>query len=105
MARYSGHLYPDERTQLQNVLHSYADVFATNEFDLGFFTAIEHSIDTRDSRLIKQRRTPACYADEEEKHLDKMLSAAVIELSTFEGALAPVLVRKKDGTLRLVYKL
>jgi hypothetical protein len=87
---------------MREVLHSYADVFATNEFDLGNFTALEHGIDTGDSRPVKQRlwRTPASYADEEEKHLKKMLDAGVIEPSTSEWASAPVLVRKKDGTLR-----
>lgn len=83
------------------MLQSYAHVFAKNEFDLGSFTAIKHSIDTGDSRPLKQRlrRTPACFADEEEKHLNKLLGADVIEPSVSEWASAPVLVRKKDGTL------
>lgn len=102
LARSSEHLSSEERDLLQAVLHSYSDVFATNEFDLGNFTTIEHSIDTGDSRPIKQRlrRTPVCYVDEEEKHLNKLLGAGVIEPSTSEWASAPVLVRKKDGTLR-----
>lgn len=101
LARSEEYLSQTERTLLQNVLQSYADVFAKNEFDLGSFTAIEHSIDTGDSRPIKQRlrRTPACFADEEEKHLNKLLGADVIEPSVSEWASAPVLVRKKDGTL------
>lgn len=83
LARSEEYLSQTERTLLQNVLQSYADVFAKNEFDLGSFTAIEHSIDTGDSRPIKQRlrRTPACFADEEEKHLNKLLGADVIEPS------------------------
>lgn len=101
LARSEEYLSQTERTLLQNVLQSYADVFAKNEFDLESFTAIEHSIDTGDSRPIKQRlrRTPACFADEEEKHLNKLLGADVIEPSVYEWASAPVLVRKKDGTL------
>lgn len=101
LARSEEYLSQTERTLLQNVLQSYADVFAKNEFDLGSFTAIKHSIDTGDSRPLKQRlrRTPACFADDEEKHLKKLLGAAVIEPSVSEWASAPVLVRKKDGTL------
>lgn len=93
---------PQEKVLLKDVLPSYSDVFAKNKFDLGNFTAIEHNIDTRDAAPIKQRlrRTPACYVGEEEKHLNKLLDAGVIEPSISEWASAPVLVRKKDGTLR-----
>lgn len=96
------HLSSQEKVLLQDVLLSYSDVFAQNEFDLGNFTAIEHNIDTGDAAPIKQRllRTPACYVGEEEKHLNKLLDAGVIEPSISEWASAPVLVRKKDGTLR-----
>lgn len=94
LARSSEHLSSEERDLLQTVLHSYSDVFATNEFDLENFTTIEHSIDTGDSRPIKQRlrRTPVCYVDEEEQHLNKLLGAGVIEPSTSEWISAPVLV-------------
>lgn len=96
------HLSSQEKVLLQDVLLSYSDVFAQNEFDLGNFTAIEHNIDTGDAAPIKQRlrRTPACYVGEEEKHLNKLLDAGVIEPSISEWASGPVLVRKKDGTLR-----
>lgn len=102
MARSEEYLSSTEKTRLQDVLSSYVDVFAKDEFDLGSVTSIEQSIDTGKSRPIKQhlRRTPACFADEEEKHLNKLLGADVIESSTSEWASAPVLVRKKDGTSR-----
>lgn len=81
-----------EKVLLQDVLLSYSDVFAQNEFDLGNFTAIEHNIDTGDAAPIKQRlrRTPACYVGEEEKHLYKLLDAGVIEPSISDWASAPV---------------
>ncbi len=58
-------------------------MFAKNEFDLGSFTSLEHDIDTENARPVKQimRRTPACFAGEEEAHLKKMLDAGVIEES------------------------
>ena len=46
------------------------------------------------------RRTPAGFASEEEAHLEKMLKAGVIQPSISEWASAPVLVRKRDGTVR-----
>lgn len=91
------HLSPQEKVLLQDVLLSYSDVFAKNEFDRGNFTATEHNIEPGDAAPIKQRlhRTPVSYVDEEEKHLNKLLNAAVIEPLISEWASAPVLVRKK----------
>ena len=64
----------------------FQDVFAKTEFDLCHLNEIEHSTDTGQSRPIKQRmrRTPACFASEEEAHLKKMLEAGVIQESTSE---------------------
>ena len=80
----------------------YQDVFARDDFDLGNFTAIEHSIDTGDARPVEQRmrRTPVCFVDEEKANLEKMLKAKVVEPLTSEWASAPVLIRKRDGQIR-----
>ena len=71
-------------------------------YDLGTFKEIEHKIDTRDAKPIKQRRrrTTVQFASEEENELTKMLEAGVIQPSISEWASAPVLVRKRDGTVR-----
>ena len=92
----------DQKGKLAKLLTSYQDVFASSEFDLGNFNEIEHSIDTGTARPIKQRmrRTPACFAAEEESHLQKMLDAGVIQESVSEWAAAPVLIRKADGNVR-----
>ena len=92
----------DQQGKLAKLLTSYQDVFASSEFDLGNFNEIEHSIDTGTARPIKQRmrRTPACFAAEEESHLQKMLDAGVIQESVSEWAAAPVLIRKADGNVR-----
>ncbi len=77
-------------------------MFAKDEFDLGDFTDITHGIDTSDARPIKQRmrRTPASFVPDEEAHLKKMLEAGVIQESNSAWASAPVLIRKRDGTVR-----
>ena len=64
-------LSDEESKKLSKLLRDYQDVFAKNEFDLGNFTAIEHGIDTGDAKPVKERmrRTPACFAGEEEAHL------------------------------------
>ena len=45
------------------------------------------------------RRTPLGYANEEQKHLEKLLKAGVIETSWSEWASPSVLVRKRDGSV------
>lgn len=47
------HLDSHQSEQLAKLLSNFADVFATNDFDLCIFTAIEHAIDTRDAKPVK----------------------------------------------------
>ncbi|KAK3792722.1 hypothetical protein RRG08_035199 [Elysia crispata] len=91
-----------ETIALKSLLLEYADVFAQSDFDLGAFDAIKHTIDTGDSAPIKQRmrRTPIHFREEEDGHLDKMIQAGVIRPSVSEWASPPVLVRKRDGSVR-----
>ncbi|XP_053392278.1 uncharacterized protein LOC128554962 [Mercenaria mercenaria] len=88
--------------KLAKLLCDYADVFAKEDFDLRNFTAIEHKIDTGDVLPIKHRmrRIPACFVGEEEAHLKKMLDAGVIQESISEWASSPVLIRKRDRSVR-----
>ena len=99
----SSTLTKDQQSKVANLLHEFVDVFALDDFDLGTFSHIEHEIDTGDARPIKQRirRTPMCFAHEEESHLKKMLDAGIIEPSISEWASAPVLVRKRAVVYRL----
>ena len=96
------HLNPEEQDELADLLIEFEDVFAKSEFDLGSFSDITHDIDTGSAKPVKQRmrRTPARFANEEEVHLEKMLKAGVIQPSVSEWSSAPVLVRKRDGTVR-----
>ena len=96
------HLNKQQQGELALLLSEFKDVFAQDEFDLGNFTAIEHVIETGDARPIRQgmRRTPVCFAGEEEAHLNKMLKAGVIQESNSDWASAPVLIRKRDGSVR-----
>jgi hypothetical protein len=84
------------------LLSEYSDVIAHDDLDLGNFTELEHAIDTGTAKPEKQRMqiTPACFVDEEEAHLQKMLDAGVVQPSISEWASAPVLIRKRDGGVR-----
>ena len=81
---------------------SYQNVFAKHDYDLGCYQGLKHKIDTGDAQPIKKRlrRTPMAFEKEEEEHIQKMLDLGVIRASKSEWAFPPVLVRKKDGTLR-----
>ena len=91
-----------EQTQLRKLLCEFEDVLAKREFDLGKFNAIQLGIDTGSNRPVKQRirRTPLGFAGEEEAQLKKMLGAGVIRPSVSEWASAPVLIRKRCGSVR-----
>ena len=97
-----GDLTEDQFEMLTGVICDFQDVFAKSSFDLGSFTGIEHVINTKDAGPIQQkmRRTPLKFAKEEENEIDKMLEAGVIQPSISDWASAPVLIRKRDGSVR-----
>lgn len=86
------HLSQHEQVRLAALLSEHEDVFARDQFDLGTFTKIEHGIQTEQAPPVKQhmRRTPACFVNEDEAHLKKLLDAGVIQESTSEWASSPV---------------
>ena len=102
LSNSKGDLNSDQQNKLRSLILEFKEVFAVDDFDLGHFTTIEHTIDTGEARPIKQRmrRTPTCFVHEEEAHLQQMLEAGIIEPSTSEWASAPVLIRKRDGKVR-----
>ena len=101
------HLSPAEGTSLAKLLIDYQDVFSKHDLDLGCLTAVKHRIDTQAEAPVRQRmrRTPLGFEKEEKEHLDKMLAAGAIRPSSSEWASAPVLVRKKDGSVRWLYRV
>jgi hypothetical protein len=79
----------NQKSEIKTLLSEYSDVFAQDDLDLANFTELEHAIDTGTAEPVKlrMRRTPACFVDEEEAHLQKMLDAGVIQPSISEWAL------------------
>lgn len=95
-------LTQEQKVKFKELLLKFQNVFAKTDFDLGNFTAIEHTIDTGDAKPVKlpMRRTPSCFVQEEENHLKKMIDAQVIRPSSSSWASCPVLIRKRDGSVR-----
>lgn len=87
---------------LKSLLIEYEDVFSKHDLDLGCLTEVKHKIDTKDAPPVKHRirRTPVGFQDVEQEYLTKLLKTGVIQESTSEWASAPVLVRKRDGSVR-----
>ena len=84
------------------LLGEFAETFAKDDLDLGCYKGLKHEIETGNSPPVKKRyrRTAAAFQSEEEAHLKKMLEIGVIQASTSDWSFPPVLVRKKDGSLR-----
>ena len=95
-------LNKEQQNLVEQLLMTHAGVFAEDDLDLGTFTAVKHVIDTGEASPIKHklRRKPLHFVKKEEEHLNKMLAAGVIQPSVSEWAAAPVLIRKRDGSVR-----
>ncbi|XP_063850972.1 uncharacterized protein LOC135094643 [Scylla paramamosain] len=89
--------------RLDGLIHEYGDVFAENEQDLGCATGVEHEIHLNSAvpiRLPYRHIPPPCIT-EVKAHVKGLLEQGVIEESVSPYAAPIVMVRKKDGSLRL----
>ena len=94
---------PDHsREDLRKILERYHTVFSKGEWDLGRTDIVTHSIDTADSRPVRQRmrRYPPMHLRAIDQHVDEMIRQGIIEPATSPWASNIVLAKKKDGTLR-----
>lgn len=94
---------PAEKQEALRIFTSYADVFARDGEDLGHTTTIQHSIPTSDDIPVSQRhrRIPPNHLMEVKQHLQELLDKGVIAPSQSSYASPIVLVRKKNGALRM----
>lgn len=92
-----------DRATIQNLFQKYTDVFSKSEYDLGFTDVVEHRIITEDNIPIKQpdRRVPPNQIPEVKKILDEWLKIGVIQESCSPYASQMVLVKKKNGSIRV----
>ena len=96
------HLTSEERSDLEDLIVSYADTFALDPSELCSSTCAEHVINTGDGPPIRQpaRRMPFALREEVDHLVHDMLSQQVIVPSASPWASPIVLVRKKDGGMR-----
>ena len=63
----------EQKRKIHNLFLDHQNVFAKDEFDIGQTNLVEHTIDTGDSRPVKQppRRMPLAFAGEDHKAIEK----------------------------------
>ena len=88
---------------MTDLLHRYEDVFSKGEFDVGCTRVIEHRIDTGPHRPVRQalRRHPVAYSNAIDEYVENLCEQDMIEPSKGPWCSNIVVVRKKDGRLRL----
>ena len=96
-------LSEEQRRAFFHLLITYADVFAMSKMDVGRTGKLKHSIFTGNATPVRQstRRIPVHRRDEVQKMLKDMLRDDIIEPSNSPWASPIVLVRKKDGSVRM----
>lgn len=89
--------------RLQELICQNADAFARNDDDLGYTDMARHSIRTVTDEPVRQqfRRIPPTQYQEVKDHIKDLLSRGIITESHSAWASPIVLVRKKDGSLRM----
>lgn len=90
-------LSPTEQASIIELLKKYEKLFQWSEYDIGITSKTEHSIDTGNTRPIKQAqyRLPQIAQDEIEKQIKSMLENKIIEESKSPWCSPILLVKKK----------
>lgn len=97
------HLPPEYRDAARSLLRKHVSVFSSHDQDLGCTNLISHDIPLLDDIPIRQRHRhiPPSEYEVVKDHINQLLEPQVIRESSSPYASPIVLVRKKDGTLRL----
>ena len=91
-----------DKRKLKNLLLEYQSSFSKSSQDMGLTDLAEHTIETGNTRPIKQapRRIPLAKMQEVDQEIKDMLDKGVIEESESPWSSPVVLVKKKDNSLR-----
>ena len=97
------HCIPEQQAKLDELLAKYKDMFVTDDDELGYTETVKHKIFTTDDIPVNQpfRRIPPGRYQEAKEHIQKLLSQGIIRESHSPYSSPIVLVRKKNGSLRM----
>ena len=92
-----------EQRQVRFLLQRFSSVFSAHEGDLGCTNLVSHDITLLDDVPVPQtyRRIPPSKYEAVKTHINQLLEAQVIRESSSPCASPIVLVRQKDGSLRM----
>ena len=101
--QYGEDLATADKQNLEQVLLSHSDVFALTDEELGETNLVTQHVDTGDARPVKTlpRWLPYVVRKELEEELNKLMQIGCVEPSSSPYASPLVLVRKKEGGLRV----
>jgi len=91
------------RRELRQLLQKYQVAFSVTEQDVGRTNMATHCIDTGNGRPVRQalRRHPPAHESAIRQQVDELLQQGIIEPTSSPWASNVVLVKKKDGSLRM----
>ena len=96
-------LAQSEIHEVHDLLHEFTDILSTGDTDIGHNESVKHRIELENALPFKQRyrRVPPSMVEEVRNHLQHLLKANIIRKSHSPFASNVVLVKKKNGQLRL----
>ena len=91
------HMEPEHKESIKKLIVENQDVFAWDEFDLGYTELVKHKIVLKEEKPIAQssRRIPPQVLPEVKQHIEELLSKKIIQPSSSPYASPIVVVRKK----------
>ncbi|GFO36958.1 Pol polyprotein [Plakobranchus ocellatus] len=93
----------EEKTALHSFLMKNLDMFSWTPLDLGYTNAVRHKIPVLSDTPIAQayRRIPPSQFEDVRQHIQELANKGIIKPSSSPYASPIVVVRKKDGSIRL----
>ena len=96
-------LPPKQQEDARNLLEKYRSAFSSSEGDLGCTDLLQHTIPLLDDIPVRQRyrRLPPTQYDLVKSHIQELVAHGIASPSCSPYASPTVVVRKKDGSIRL----
>ncbi|KAL8572672.1 hypothetical protein ACOMHN_049801 [Nucella lapillus] len=93
----------EQKAQLERLVLANRDLFCSDDEDLGYTEKVMHRMRLKDDIPVAStfRRIPPTQLQEVKEHIQTLLSKKIIQQSSSPYASPVVIVRKKDGSIRL----